>query len=134
MEVTQERFERFLSDITTCFLTQDFALWSSRVILPFTLVMARGGSVVLKDTVALERNFRLYVVASKVMRLDQVLRSPLELEDCGDGTWLGTYETRLVSQGGLTIAPYVSTAMLQDQAGRLKMTAVLNARGFQERG
>lgn len=131
MAVTQDRFDRFLNDITQCFIEKDFELWRSHIVLPFSLVTERG-PVVLNDVDALRQNFNLYLMAADVMRLDQVVREALLLEDCGDGTWLGTYETRLISRGGLATSPYVSTAMLQEADDRLKMTSVLNARGFHE--
>lgn len=131
VSITQDRFDRFLHDITVCFLTRNFALWESRIALPFSMVTAKGPAL-LDTQEALRRNFDLYLVAGDIMKLDQVLRDPLALEDCGDGTWLGTYETRLVSRGGLATDPYVSTAMLVDADGRVKMTSILNARGFHD--
>ena len=66
------------------------------------------------------------------MALDFVDRTPISLEECPDGTWLGTFQTRLLSQEILATKPYTSTALLQMSDGRLRMSSMLNARGHFE--
>ena len=128
MSVSQEQFERWLTDISDCFLNRDFDTWKHSVRLPLTLV-TRSGPVELVSEPMLLANFNHYLSACAVLRLDTVLRDPLQLEDCKDGTWLGTYETRLISRGTMAVPPYVSTALLEMEAGRVKMSSVMNARG-----
>ena len=128
MHVSQEQFDRFLIDISVCFIERDFSKWESRILLPFALVTQRS-PIILETRSALLENFHHYLSACDIMRVDKVFRDPLQLEDCKDGTWLGTYETRLISLGGLATAPYVSTALMQLDAGRLKMTSLMGARG-----
>lgn len=131
MDVAQSQFEAFLADISDCFTQKDFEMWRSRIILPFTLV-TREGPIVLDNDTALRRNYDLYLSACDIMRLDTVVRVPLDLEDCGDGTWHGTYETRLISRSAMASAPYIATARLHDVDGKLKMSSILNARGHSD--
>ena len=66
------------------------------------------------------------------MSLDLVDRSPIAFEDCDDGTWLGTYETRLVSNGVLATQPYTATALLTWDGTMLRMSSILNGRGHHD--
>ena len=54
------------------------------------------------------------------------------LEDCADGTWLGTYETRLLANGLLATDPYISTALLSWNGNVVRMSSILNGRGHHE--
>lgn len=128
MDVLDAHFEKFLTDISDCFTKRDFEMWRDRILLPFTLVTG-DGPIVLENEAALRINFDLYLSACDTMRLDTVVRVPLELEDCGDGTWHGTYETRLISRSAMASAPYIATARLHVVDGTLKMSSILNARG-----
>ncbi|MEL7099871.1 MAG: hypothetical protein AAGM84_13665 [Pseudomonadota bacterium] len=127
----QEEFEAFLTDISDCFVAQDIALWKSRLRMPFSII-TREGPVVLATEMAVEKNFQLYLLAMEKMSLDLVDRRSLSLEDCGDGTWLGTYQTRLLSKNQLATAPYTSTSLMIVDAGRFRMSSMLNGRGHSE--
>ncbi|MEM6896023.1 MAG: nuclear transport factor 2 family protein [Pseudomonadota bacterium] len=124
-------FEAFLDDISQCFINRDFQTWRRRLVLPFSFI-TRDGPEVLKSEEAVMRNFDQYLFACQVMRLDLVDRRVIALEDCNDGTWLGTFETRLLSDGMLATEPYTSTALLIHDDGRFQMTSMLNARGHNE--
>ena len=127
----QAAFENFLIDISTSFLTRDLKLWRSRLILPFSLI-TKSAFVLLPTEEAVAENFQLYLTAMDCMALDFVDRTPISLEECPDGTWLGTFQTRLLSQEILATEPYTSTALLQMSDGRLRMSSMLNARGHFE--
>ncbi len=126
-----EEFDAFLNDISRCFVERDVELWLSRLRLPFSIV-TRTGPTVMSDRDAIERNFQHYLTAMQIMNVDLIDRRAISIEDCKDGTWLGTFETRLVSDGRLTTAPYTATALLQRAAGRLLMSSMLNGRGHAE--
>ena len=126
-----EAFKDFLDDISRCFTDRDLSVWRSRLILPFSLI-TRDGPVVLKTDEAIAENFFLYLKAIDIMRLDLVDRRVVSLEDCHDGTWLGTFETRLISQQILATAPYTSTVLLSVQNARFRMSSMLNGRGHME--
>ena len=126
-----DTFEDFLDDISRCFVEPSFNLWRSRLILPFSIVTQKG-PVVLTNSAALHRNFEHYLDAMKIMQIDVVDRSIVSFEDCKDGTILGTFQTRLVSNGMLRTAPYTATALLQRIDGRLRMSSMLNGRGHHE--
>ncbi len=81
---------------------------------------------------AVSTNFDHYLAACEAMSLDMISRRPLALEDCADGTWLGTYETRLLANGLLATDPYVSTALLSRDEGVVRMSSILNGRGHHE--
>jgi len=125
------QFEAFLEDICRCFLQRDLALWQSRLLRPFSIV-TRDGPVLLPTEADVAKNFALYLKAMEIMHLDMVDRAPVSLEDCGDGTWLGTFQTRLISRGQLATAPYTSTGLLQIEGARFRMSAMLNGRGHSE--
>ena len=129
--MTDAEFQIFLDDVSTCFLQRDFDLWQSRIALPFSMV-TQAGPVVLETVDELRDNFDLYIVACKSMHLDNIVRLPISLEDCQDGTWLGTYQTHLMSGGQRATDPYTSTAMMSQYAGVWKMTSILNARGHHQ--
>ena len=126
--MTDPRFDAFLDEISRSFIERDITLWRDRVIYPFSLITS-AGPVVLHNDDELRRNFELYLKASDIMGLDQIVRHPVSLEDCGDGTWIGTYVTELLSRGKRAAAPYTSSALLVDENGRFKMRSILNARG-----
>lgn len=127
----EDSFDLFLDDISRCFLERDLALWQSRLILPFSVV-TKDNPIILPDAAAVEQNFQHYLTAMEVMELDLVARQAISLEDCNDGTWLGTFVTRLVSKGILATAPYTATALLQRVDGRFRMASMLNGRGHRE--
>lgn len=124
-------FGRFLEDISQCFLQRDLQLWQSRLVLPFSMI-TKHGPVVLTDDAVVAKNFELYLKAMDAMGLDLVDRTEVALEDCKDGTWLGTFQTRLLSGGNLATAPYTSTALLHIRDDRFLMSSLLNARGHSE--
>lgn len=124
-------FQQFLDAISDCFMARDFAPWKDRIVLPFTLI-TREGPVLLETVEALRQNFDQYLRASDIMKLDLVVRRPISLEACPDGTWLGTYETRLLRQGQDATDPYISTALLEQGPDGYKMRSILNARGHHE--
>jgi len=64
-----------------------------------------------------------------MMQLDEIYRTPISLEDCGDGTFIGTYETNLLRQGVRATPPYTSSALMVIRDGKFCMTSILNARG-----
>jgi len=127
----KREFGDFLHDISQCFIDRDITGWRGRMTLPFSVV-SKTGPVVLTTEKAVARNFALYLKACDILQLDLIVRNALSLEDCGDGTWLGTYETRLVRGNLLTTAPYTSTSLLQMVDGRFRMSSILNGRGHHE--
>ncbi len=127
----QEEFEEFLEDISQCFVQGDISVWQARLILPFSII-TKSGPVLLSTEQAVANNFNFYLEAMEVMNVDFVYRTPISLEDCRDATWLGTFQTRLMSSGILTTAAYTSTALLQLQDDRFRMSSMLNGRGHSE--
>jgi hypothetical protein len=124
-------FDRFLEEISDCFIQRDFEPWRNRIVLPFSLI-TKDGPVLLRTTSRLRENFDQYLVACKALSLDQIVRRPISLEDCKDGTWIGTYETNLLSKGQRAVAPYTSSALLVPVDGILKMHSIMNARGHHD--
>ncbi len=129
--MADDRFNDFLDAISRCFIERNFALWKARVIYPFSLITSAGPVIILDDA-ELRENFELYLSACDTMQLDSIVRTPISLEDCKDGSWMGTYETNLLSHGTRATPPYTSTALLQDVFGTFKMTSILNARGHHD--
>ena len=129
--MTADSFEQFLNDISVCFLQRRFSMWRSRLQLPFSII-TRNGPVTMPDDAAIRVNFDFYLRACDVMRLDLIDRRAIALEDCKDGTWLGTFETRLVSDGVLATAPYTATALLHWVDTRWHMSSMLNGRGHDD--
>lgn len=129
--ISQDEFEDFLVRISDCFIERDFATWRARIVTPFSLVTS-AGIVTLTNEEELQQNFLLYLKACDCMNLDQVLRVPKSLEDCKDGTWIGTYETHLLSNGTRATNSYTSSVLLMIDEGTMKMRAILNARGTDE--
>ena len=129
--VSDKNFRDFLDAISVCFIAHDFGMWQARVIYPFSLITAEG-PVLMQDDAELRANFELYLVACEVMKLDDIYRRPISLENCGDDSWIGTYETELLSHGVRATAPYISSALLQETPGGVKMTSILNARGHHD--
>ena len=106
-------------------------MWQSRVIYPLSLITS-AGPVVINDDAQLQSNFDLYLRACETMKLDEIFRTPISLEDCKDGHWIGTYETNLLSRGVRATEPYTSSALMQQVQGRFKTTSILNARGHHD--
>lgn len=65
--------------------------------MPFSII-TKDGPLVLPTEAAINENFEQYLNACDAMRLDLVGRIVVSLDDCQDGTWLGTFQTRLLSQ------------------------------------
>ncbi|HBM57960.1 MAG TPA: hypothetical protein DD444_02055 [Citreicella sp.] len=126
--MTEAEFRAFLDDISACFTRFDFALWRSRILLPFSLV-TRDGPVLLPDEAALARNFELYLESERILCVDEVYRRPISLEDCRDGTWIGTYETELLCRGQRVTPPYISSALIHATPEGWRMSSILNALG-----
>ncbi|MFK7744410.1 MAG: hypothetical protein AB8B47_05110 [Roseobacter sp.] len=124
-------FQLFLNAVSDCFIAKDFDAWSGRIILPFTLITS-AGPIVISTQVELRENFDLYLFACDAMRLDQICRTPISLEKCHDGSWIGTYETSLLSKGVRATEPYTSSALLVEIDGRFKMRSIMNARGHHD--
>ncbi|MEM8881995.1 MAG: hypothetical protein AAGC82_15485 [Pseudomonadota bacterium] len=129
--MTRVDFQDFLDAISDCFIEENFAGWRARIVLPMTMTK-RHGSEHFTTEDALAENFALYIDACRILALDQIVRRPISLEDCGDGTWLGTYETNLLSRGQRAVAPYISTALLHPDNHHVRFSAILNARGHHE--
>lgn len=129
--MVDSRFIDFLDAISRCFIERNFSLWQERVIYPFSLITSVGPVLITNDD-QLRENFDLYLIAADAMHLDEIVRTPISLEDCKDGSWMGTYETNLLSHGKRATPPYTSTALFQDVSGIFKMTSILNARGHHD--
>jgi hypothetical protein len=99
--------------------------------MPFSII-TKDGPLVLPTEAAINENFEQYLNACDAMRLDLVGRIVVSLDDCQDGTWLGTFQTRLLSQNALATAPYTSTSLLQFRDDRFCMSSMLNGRGHTE--
>lgn len=124
-------FRVFLDAISECFIEQDFDLWRRSVSLPLSLITA-AGPVEIADLIGLQENFDLYLQASAAMRLTKIYRKMVSVEQCGDGTWMGTYETNLLSGAVRVITPYTSSALMIGTANGFRATSILNARGHHE--
>lgn len=121
-------FESFLKDLSDSFLERDLALWRASLILPFSVV-TKTGSVTMQTDEEVAENFRHYLEACDRMQLDIVDHVALSLEDCHDGTWLGTFQTRLLSNTILTTDPNTSTVLLHLRHDRFRMSSMMNAHG-----
>jgi hypothetical protein len=88
--------------------------------------------VILHDRSELKSNFDIYLEACKILNLDKIYRKPISLENCEDGTWIGTYETSLMNGNIRAARPYTSSVLLHEFANGWKMSAILNARGHHE--
>ena len=129
--MTAEGFQHFLDQISVCFISQEFSIWRAHILLPFTLVTARG-SETFETEAALQENFLHYLGACTILSLDKIYRRPISLERCEDGLWPGTYETSLMSQGMRAVDPYASSALLHPVGDGFKTIAILNARGHHD--
>ena len=127
----EQEFDAFLDDISRCFTDRDVDLWLSRIDLPFSII-AKTGTVTMETPAAVEANFGLYLNAMDIMNVDLVHRRAVSLEDCKDGTWLGTFRTKLLSKALLATAPYTATALLKREQDRFVMTSMLNGRGHSD--
>lgn len=124
----QPQFDAFLEDISECFTKRDFSQWQARIVYPFTLVTASGPLAISGDS-DLRATFEMYLISYDAMRLDEMVHTPRSLQDCKDGTWIGTYETNLLSKGTRVVAPFTSSALMVREAGAFKMMSILNAYG-----
>lgn len=128
MHLTQDDFVAFLDDISSWFVHRDFDRWRMRILLPFTSITP-DGAVVMQDEKDLLVDFNHHLAAADIMGLDMLDRRPLTLEQCDDGSWLGSYETRVISNGQLALDPFVSTALLMWDDGIVKTPSVMGGRG-----
>ncbi|WP_238365908.1 hypothetical protein [Mesobacterium pallidum] len=126
--MTHDDFVAFLEAISTPFINRDYAAWRRVTLIPFSMV-TKDGPVALGTEEAMRRNFDNYLLACTALKLDQILRKPIRLEDCGDGTVIGTYETELLSRGHRATAPYVSSGLIHHTSEGYKLSSILNARG-----
>ncbi|AEI95416.1 hypothetical protein RLO149_c034750 [Roseobacter litoralis Och 149] len=129
--MNESDFQSFLDDVSECFIERDFARWRKRVLYTFSLITS-AGPIVIKTDDELRENFALYLQACDAMQLDRIFRVPLGLEECSDGTWLGSYETNLLRNGMRATAPYKSTALLHLRADGIRMSSIMNARGHHD--
>lgn len=126
--MNDDEFQIFLDAISDCFITKDFSEWEDRIRLPFTMV-TKLDPVVLHTREALRQNFEGYLQACSILKVDTIIRRPVNCEDCKDGTWIGTYETELLSHGARAIPTYTSSVLLHKTGHGWKMSSILNARG-----
>lgn len=131
LTISNADFQEFLDDISECFLSREVSVWRDRMILPFSII-TRDGPVVMETEEAVSTNFNNYLAACDLMSLNMISRRPISLEDCADGTWLGTFETRLVANGLLATDPYTATALLSRVDNVVRMSSMLNGRGHHE--
>ncbi|MEM7470255.1 MAG: hypothetical protein AAF340_02815 [Pseudomonadota bacterium] len=132
MEIlSKQQFQIFLDDISECFVTRDFSVWEGHIELPFSLITSKGPTT-LTTRDELYENFEQYISVCKLLNIDRIYRIPVSLEDCKDGTMIGTYTTHLMSGQLRATRPYTSSVLLLDNGSAWKMTAVLNARGTHE--
>jgi hypothetical protein len=129
--VTEAEFQDFLDAISVCFIDRNFAKWSALVRLPFTFV-TKEGPVLLSSQAELQANFDHYLTAMEIMKLDTVLRQPVSLVDCSDGTFIGTYRTELLSRGKRATEPYTSSALVHPSQTGWQMSSIMNARGHHD--
>ena len=129
--MTEAEFTQFLDDISSCFMDRDFALWERRVTLPLSLI-TQAGPVTLYDRDALQENFNHYLSACRIMELDTIHREPIALEDCRDGSFIGTYRTELLSKGKRQTKPYTSSALIEFADGNWRLRSIMNARGHHD--
>jgi hypothetical protein len=101
------------------------------LILPFSFI-TKDKPIVLASEKAVVSNLKHYWKAVEALGLDFIDRAPVSLEECPDGTWLGTFQTRLVRAESLATRPYTSTALLQPIGGRFRMSSMLSARGHRD--
>lgn len=127
----ESEFEHFLTDISNAFIAGNLPQWRARLVLPFSLI-TKLKPIVLSTENAVRDNFNQYLIAVRIMNMDLIDRTPISLEECPDGTWLGTFRTRMLSGAHLATAPYISTALLHNIDGRFRMSSMLNARGHRD--
>ncbi|MEP4198431.1 MAG: hypothetical protein ABJL99_22660 [Aliishimia sp.] len=130
-DISNEQFQAFLDEISECFVTRDFAVWRGKVIYPFSLITS-AGPVTLRNDDELRRNFEMYLFVCDQLNIDKVFRVPKSLENCDDGTWIGTYVTHLMSGAQRAARPFTSSVLMSVTPSGIKMTAILNARGTHE--
>lgn len=126
--MTPTEFEELLTDISNCFIACDFSLSERRISLPFTIV-TQAGPTTMTNRDCLRANFGLYLSACKTMNLDTIFRTPVSLEDCHDGTFMGTYTTELLSKGTRRTDPFTSSALMRREGDTWRIISILNARG-----
>lgn len=123
----REAFDVFLEGISDCFIRRDLAAFRSLQMLPCT-VSTVYSTTVMKTEEDVAECFGHYLKACDAMALDMVHRRPISLEPNEDGTWTGTYETRLLSRGSLVVPPYTSTCLLHLEDGKFRAASIMNAR------
>ncbi|XDA97229.1 hypothetical protein AB1M95_14050 [Sulfitobacter sp. LCG007] len=121
-------FRIFLDRISDCFLKEDYGMWRGCVHLPFSMV-TRKGQVILETEKDLRANFELYLQTHRTLQVDQIVRRPIAIDLCDDGTVIGTYSTDILSRGKRLGAPYISSMMLIPVEDGWKINSILNARG-----
>ena len=127
----EKEFDNFLEDISQSFMVRNYSLWRNRLRLPFSLI-TKTGPTVLRTENAIVENYHYYIEACDMLNLTLIDRRQLQLENCHDGTWLGTFVTRLVSGQTLATNPYVTTELLHVEETRFVMSSMLNGRGHNE--
>lgn len=127
--MTEAEFEGFLNTISSCFLSKDLAPLLDCVLLPMTLV-TKEGPITIATVEDCEAYFERSLKAQEIMRIDEIYRRAISLEDCKDGTFIGTYETQLLSHGQRVADPYTSSALIHATNDGWKFSSILNARGY----
>ena len=124
-------FKSFLKDISVSFLQGNLPLWRSRLILPFTIT-TKTEHTILSTEEEVAENFGMYLKARDALGVEVADRIPVRLEHSLNGTWVGTFQTRLLRNEALIAEPYTSTAIMQIVEDRFRMTTYANARGHYE--
>lgn len=128
--MTEAEFQKLLEDISLCFVRKDIEFLSAHTLLPFALVTP-DGPITITTHEELMFHFDLYVKSYEILRVDAIFRRVISLEDCRDGSFIGTYETELLSHGTRVAEPYVSSVLVHDTPEGWKASSILNARGYQ---
>jgi hypothetical protein len=129
--MTQADFTLFLEQISLCFIQDDVEMLRSCAQLPFTLI-TKTGPVTLQTDQEFRSYFEMAFKSIAIMRVDQIIRRVVSLEDCKDGTFIGTYETETLSHGQRVETPYISSALLHTTAQGWKASSIMNAQSYLE--
>ena len=122
-------FETFLDDISSCFLSEDFDLWRSRMRNPLCIVQ-HGGTRIIRTESSARQYFQCCVNSVVIQRIDNIIRRPVEFDECDDGAILATFETQILSCGHRVIGPFKSSALLRHGPNGLVAGSLLNVLEF----
>ena len=129
--MNEVKFQAFLDRISVCWTDRDFQAWVDHIALPFTSITLKGQ--LNNDSVeSLKKDWDLYCQALDTLKISQIIRKVIVIEDSEEDTLIGTYQTQMFAGDRRVVRPYTSSTMLNHDGKNWRISSIMNALGHRD--